>query len=245
MNTLPEAVEVVLAAQKKSHKPLAVILAGHNGSGKSTMWYEKGLADKFQIPLINADRMMLSILPEGLGTSWASKIRDSDQSWMRVAQKGVEAFVAQAMAQKVPFAMETVFSHWKKLPGGKIESKIDLVRQMQKAGYFVLLFFVGLSSVQLSIGRVLTRVATGGHDVDNEKLRTRFPRTQEAIKQALDVADAAILADNSGEERDAFTVCRVQVGGRQVYDCRNVPGKSSQVVLQWLDVVSPHQAPIP
>jgi predicted ABC-type ATPase len=63
---------------------------------------------------------------------------------MQVAQKGVELFVAQAMAHNVPFAMETVFSHWKELHNGKIESKIDRIKQMQKANYFVLLFFVGL-----------------------------------------------------------------------------------------------------
>ena len=39
------------------------VLFGHNGSGKSTMWYEH-IVDNIQIPLINADRMMLSILPE-------------------------------------------------------------------------------------------------------------------------------------------------------------------------------------
>jgi predicted ABC-type ATPase len=77
---------------------------------------------------------------------------------MAVAQKGVEAFVAQAMARGVPFAMGTVFSHWRELKGGKVESKIDLIRQMQDAGYFVLLFFVGLSNAQLSIARFSTRV---------------------------------------------------------------------------------------
>jgi pantothenate kinase-related protein Tda10 len=34
---LPEAVERILAAQQKTKKPLAIVLAGHNGSGKSTM----------------------------------------------------------------------------------------------------------------------------------------------------------------------------------------------------------------
>ncbi len=239
MNTLPKAVEFVLASQKVSQKPLAIILAGHNGSGKSTMWYEKALADKFRIPLINADRMMLSILPKEPLSAWASTLRDKDQSWMRVAQKGVEAFVAQAMAQNVPFAMETVFSHWKKLPNGQIESKIDLIKQMQKAGYFVLLFFIGLSSVQLSIGRVQTRVAQGGHDVDHKKLLKRFPRTQEAIKDAAREADATILTDNSCAVKDAFTVCRVQVGDHEKYDCRNSQRETSEAILQWLNVVSP------
>jgi predicted ABC-type ATPase len=117
MITLTSAVEAIQTAQKRSKKPLAVILAGHNGSGKSTLWY-KHLVNQFQIPLINADRMMMSILPEVTKSQplsqWASSLRDKDPSWMKMAQKGVEAFVAQAMVYKVPFAMETVFSHWKK-----------------------------------------------------------------------------------------------------------------------------------
>ena len=240
--TLALAVAAVQTAQKKSGKPLAIIIAGHNGSGKSTMWYVD-LADKFQFPLVNADRMMMSILPElKVGErlpAWASSLRDNDQSWMQVAQKGVEAFVAQAMAHKVPFAMETVFSHWRPLDNGEFESKIDLIKQMQRAGYFVLLFFVGLASTQLSIARVSTRVATGGHNVNTQRLIERFPRTQRAIGSAVSVADAAILTDNSRELKAAFTVCRVQMGEREIYDCRNTGGRKPAAILEWLDIVSP------
>lgn len=63
MNSLSKAMDRVLETQEASGKPLAIILAGHNGSGKSTMW-KKHLSDRLQIPLINADRMMVSILPE-------------------------------------------------------------------------------------------------------------------------------------------------------------------------------------
>ena len=193
MRGLADAVSDVLKAQADSGKPLAIVLAGHNGSGKSTLWYER-LAPTIRIPLINADRMMMSILPEvGSGKKlprWASELRDSDTSWMKVAQKGVEAFVAQAMARKVPFAMETVFSYWEERPDGTIASKVDLIRQMQAAGYFVVLFFVGLSSVQLSMARVSTRVQQGGHTVDPDALLRRFPRTQRAIREAASVADA-------------------------------------------------------
>ena len=84
-----------------------------------------------------------------------------------------------------------------------------------------------------------TRVAAGGHDVDDSKLLQRFPRTQKAIRNASAVADATILADNSGLEQEAFTVCRVQVGKLEAYDCRGVLEDPSQAVLQWLDIVSP------
>ena len=188
---------------------MAVVLAGHNGSGKSTLW-EKRLAKSMQIPLVNADRMMLSILPVADDTGhlpvWAQKLRDQNRDWMKVAQNGVQYFIAQAMVFKVPFAMETVFSHWKELANGTFESKIDLIKQMQAADYFVLLLFVGLSNADLSIARVMTRVAAGGHSIDAKTLQDRFPRTQLAIQHARSVADATILFDNSREEKQAFTV---------------------------------------
>jgi predicted ATPase len=53
------SLKAIRNAQEKARKPLAIILAGHNGSGKSTLWYEV-FADDLQIPLINADRMMLA-----------------------------------------------------------------------------------------------------------------------------------------------------------------------------------------
>ena len=58
-----EAIRQVRETQEKRKKPLAIILAGHNGSGKSTFW-RRNLADELRMPLVNADRMMLAILPE-------------------------------------------------------------------------------------------------------------------------------------------------------------------------------------
>lgn len=243
MTTRARALDAILKAQRVSRKPLAVILAGHNGSGKTTLWYGKGLSSHFQIPLFNADRLMMSILPNaqpgGHLPKWAAQVRDSDPAWMEVAQKGVEAFVAKAMGRQVSFAMETVFSHWRERPDGGVESKVDLIRQLQASGYFVLLVFVGLSSPQLSVGRVAVRVASGGHAVAPERLKARFPRTQRAIRAALPVADAAALFDNSRGEDDAFTVCHIRAGGRVVFDCRAGKDPPSVEILRWLDVVCP------
>lgn len=240
MSTLDAAIDQVLEAQVRSGKPLAVVLSGHNGSGKSTLWYSR-LAPRLQLPLINADRMLLSVLPEadqsGL-PDWAVMLRDTDHDWMAIGQKGVEAFTLVAMTRKVSFATETVFSHWKRRDDGTVESKIDKIQEMQKEGYFVLLVFVGLANVELSIARVATRVAAGGHAVEEQKLRDRFPRTQQAIAAAAFVADATLMADNSLEESKAFAVCRVQVGEVVLYDRRD-RRRTPRPIESWLNVVSP------
>ena len=232
----------IRVVQTSTRKPLAVIVAGHNGSGKSTMWRTL-LADVMQLPLINADRMMLSILPEagidGHLVPWAARLRDTDRDWMRVAQQGVQAFVGQAMGAKVPFAVETVFSYWEPRPDGTVASKIELIEQLQAAGYFVLLLFVGLSDVEYSILRVRTRVVEGGHGIDDSTLRARFPRTQRAIAAAVTVADASILADNSRSPSEAFTVCRVQLASGVLFDIRDNQTPAPQLISNWLDQVCP------
>lgn len=241
MSTADAAVVDVLQHQKASGKPLAVIVAGHNGSGKST-WWNRRLAPSVRIPLVNADRMMLSILPEILPEhyvlpEWARRLRDEDASWMRVAQKGVQSFVDHAMEEKAPFAMETVFSHLVEENGRVVASKVDLIRRMQRHGYFVLLLFVGLQSASLSVARVMSRVALGGHDVPRDRLMERFPRTQRAIALAKDVADACVFVDNSRDFEQAFTLCHVRVASRVEYDARGM-GKTPPEIVAWLPLVA-------
>jgi predicted ABC-type ATPase len=253
MTEIADATDYVRRVQIASQKPLAIILAGHNGSGKSSLWYGK-LAPIAQIPLINADRLMTSILPEpGPGNhlpDWATRLRNTHQGWMSVAQQGVQSFINHAVAAKIPFATETVFSHWRDRGDGTFESKIDLIQRIQTAGYYVLLLFVGLPSAQLSIARVQTRITMGGHAVPIDKLTERFPRTQEAIKAAVPIADAAILLDNSRSMADAFTVCHVRIGEQLMYDIRNQaiargtsetdgPAAVPAEIAAWLDLVSP------
>lgn len=243
MTALLDAVAQVRAAQAETRKPLAIVVAGHNGSGKSTMW-RRDLSSVLEMPLINADRLALSIYPEpnseGFLPEWAATMRDGDPAWLRVTQQGVTSFIGHAMAAKVPFAMETVFSH-EMVRDGVRETKIDLIREMQEAGYFVLLFFVGLTSADLSIARVFTRTLQGGHGIPEPRLRERFPRTQRIIGEAAGIADATIMADNSREDRQAFTVCRVQLRERVLYDLRNDEGGAPMVIRAWMDVVAPLQ----
>jgi len=236
----------VKTALQKQDKPIAIVMAGHNGSGKSTLWYDH-IADQLRIPLINADRMMLSVLPEADKERrlrfWAQELRDKNELWMKVAQNGVSAFVAQAMGMQVPFAYETVFSHWEEQSDGSIKSKIDVILGLQEAGYFVLLMFVGLTNVSLSIGRVQTRKAEGGHNVDTKKLVERFPRTQKAVRAALDVADAAILFDNSRSLALAFTPVQIRNKDTIIFDIRTVMKRKPTAITSWLDIVAPVSMP--
>ncbi len=208
------------------------------------MWYRR-LVDELQIPLINADRLTLSILPTPDRAKklpqWAQRFRDNDARWQRLSQEAVEAFVSLVVEKRMPFAVETVFSHWKPLGRGRFESKIDLIKTLQRAGYFVVLVFVGLAAVELSVLRVLTRKAQGGHDVPLDKLYERYPRTQLAVGHAAPIADMTMMFDNSRSIRKAFELVRVQRGTSVLFDCRDptyrISPKLRAIASLWLNKV--------
>lgn len=249
----PPALERLLHNELESEtRPVALVLAGHNGSGKSTLWYQR-LADHLQIPLVNADRLTMSILPEPSGNpprvpAWAQRLRDESTIWHSLSQSGVRLFRELIMEQRQAFAFETVFSHWKELPSGKVESKIDDIKAMQIRGYMVVLVFVGLTALQLSILRVQNRKRTGGHDVPTDKLTDRFPRTQKAIGAASKVADLTLMVDNSLDETRAFQLVRAQRKRSVLFDARDpgyqVANDIRAAATPWLDkVVGPFRHP--
>lgn len=227
-------------------KPVAFVLAGHNGSGKSTLWYQH-LADTLQIPLVNADRLTMSILPEPSGIpprvpAWAQRLRDENTTWQTLSQSGVRLFRELIMEQRQAFAFETVFSHWRPLPAGKFASKVDDIKTMQRRGYMVVLIFVGLIAPELSILRVQNRMRTGGHDVPRDKLIDRFPRTQRAIGVAARVADLTLMVDNSLDEARAFQFVRAQRKSRLLFDARDpayrVAPEVRAAATPWLENVA-------
>ena len=139
----PPTLESLLSSTLSNRgKPIAFVLAGHNGSGKSTLWYLR-MADRLEMPLINADRLTSSILPEPPLPEWAIKLRDQNDDWQRISQHGVRVFRELVMDQNISFAYETVFSYWKKNSDDSYASKADDIQLLQKAGYFVMRIHAG------------------------------------------------------------------------------------------------------
>jgi predicted ABC-type ATPase len=141
------------------------------------------------------------------------------------------------------FAFETVFPYFQRQPDGTFKSKIDTIAALQEHGYFVILLFVGLASAEFSILRVATRKSQGGHAVPEAKLRSRYPRTQQAIQMASAVADMTLMFDNRRSFAQVFSLVRAQTKEAVLFDCRD-PGFISDRELQtaaelWLPKVAP------
>jgi len=169
-----------LRAAAADERPVLVVLAGPNGAGKSTFFaeYLHGLGLLF----VNADHI-------------ARVMRDADPrlppaQLERRAFEEAERLRADLLELRFGFCTETVFSD----PAG---AKLDFIERARGSGFVVLLVFIGLATPVLSVARVATRVARGGHDVPNDKLFARFPRTLKNLTAAVGVVDKAFLFDNS------------------------------------------------
>ena len=68
------------------------------------------------------------------------------------------------------FVMETVFSD-------PVGAKLDFLRDARAQGYRIALVYIGLAHAALSQARVIQRVAQGGHDVPDDRIRAQLPRS--------------------------------------------------------------------
>ncbi len=105
------------------------------------------------------------------------------------------AMLESAVEQELNFAFETTL-------GGQTITGI-LLRALA-LGQEVRLLYVGLESPELHIARVRTRVAAGGHDIPEERIRRRYDSSRNNLITLLPRLTELRLFDNS-EKADPLT----------------------------------------
>lgn len=196
------------ARRRLRNGPTIVVLAGSNGAGKST-FHDHFLAD-LGWPFVNADLIARELHPEAP----ASVAYEAAHLADRMRRTLVE--------RRESFIMETVFSD-------PVGDKVNFLREAQAQGYAVFLVFIGLADVQLSIARVVYRTEGGGHDVPDEKLLERYPRTLENLRQAIPFVDLAIVLDNSSAESPYRHVATYE-RGKRIAKARSLPAWAREVL---------------
>jgi len=96
----------------------------------------------------------------------------------------------RAIAERLDFAFETTL-------GGHTISA--LLRDAWAAGIEVRIWFVGLRSPELHIARVRARVARGGHDIPEAKIRERYDRSRINLIELMPRLTELRVFDNSFE----------------------------------------------
>lgn len=197
-------------------QPTLWIIAGVNGAGKTT-FYQQRLSKQISAEFVNADVMERERWPNEVGKHSLE------------AQKLAEDRRRELMQQRKSFIAETVFSH---------PSKVDLVRDAKAAGYRVELIHINVRNAELAIKRIDRRVERGGHDVPDDTVRGRYPRSLAMIKQAMAIADRTRVFDNSAFGKPHQYVMTIEQG-RVTKAGENLPQWAREEFKQELSHISP------
>lgn len=133
-------------------RPKAILIAGVNGAGKTSLARELMPMEHPGVPFLNADEISSESRrlrhPVAAGRELLGRLSERERLG--------ESFILETTLSSTMYARR--------------------IRAWKAAGYVVLLHFIEVPSADFAIHRVANRVAEGGHGVPESDIRRRFPR---------------------------------------------------------------------
>ena len=174
-------------------KPVLIIVAGPNGSGKTSItnkilqhnWLEN-------CTYINPDNIAKDIFGD-----WNSP--DAILKAVKLSAKMRE----ECLEKSQSLIFETVLS---------ADDKIDFIQRAKGKDYFIRLLFVGTNSPTINASRIAQRVMEGGHDVPIAKIISRYSKSIANCCIVSQMVDRVYLYDNSIEFEEPKLLFRIVNG---------------------------------
>lgn len=175
------------------HKPVLIVIAGPNGSGKtsvtSKILHHEWLEDS---EYINPDNVARDVFGD-----W------NNQEAVLNAANFCNDWREKCLAERKSHIFETVMS---------ATDKVDYILRAKEAGFFVRLFFVSTESPTINAKRVANRVLNGGHDVPIPKIISRYDKSIANCIALAPYVDRLYVYDNSIEDTEARLLFRLSDG---------------------------------
>ena len=148
---------------------LYTIIGGVNGCGKSSL-----------TGALKAERSDLGLIidVDKLAAQLGSPVEGG---------KAAVRKIDECLEKGISFTQETTLS------GARTERTI---RRAKERGYAVRLYYIGLDTMEESLGRIANRVAKGGHDIPKEDVERRFSTRFADVLRILPYCDEARFFDN-------------------------------------------------
>ena len=157
-----------------ARRPVVLAFAGPNGSGKSTVTRGLPVFGTY----VNADDLKLEY-----------NLTDLE------AARQADALRGELLSKKADFSFETVLS---------TDRNLLLLQRAKDAGYEVQCIYVLTCCEDINVARVRARVASGGHDVPEDKIRSRYHRALALLPRLIPVCDKILIYDNSDTPKLIF-----------------------------------------
>lgn len=178
---------------KDGYKPELIIIAGPNGSGKTSVtkrflhheWAEGTI-------YINPDEVANEMYGD-----WNSL------EAVLSAAKFCEEWREKCLLERKSFVFETVMS---------AIDKVDFIAKAKKYGFFIRLFFISTENPKINASRIADRVMKGGHDVPIPKIISRYYKSIENCKTVSTIVDRLYVYDNSVDGEEAKLLFRLVNG---------------------------------
>lgn len=177
----------------KIHKPVLIVIAGPNGSGKTSVTTK----------ILDHEWMEDSVY---INPDIVAQERFGDWNSMEAIKKAVvycEEWREKCLVERKSLIFETVLS---------AKDKIDYIERAKEAGFFVRLFFVCTKSPAINASRIAQRVMKGGHDVPITKVISRYQKSILNCKYISTKVDRTYLYDNSIDNAEQQLLLRLSDG---------------------------------
>jgi len=165
-----------------NRRPTLCVVAGPNGSGKTTTTIQllnnEWAADSLYI---NPD----NIAQEMFG-DW-----NSPEAVLKAAEKATQMRY-ECLEQGRDFVFETVFSS---------PEKLEFLKKAKEAGFFIRFFYVCTSDPSINVVRITQRYLNGGHEVPISKVISRYYKSLLNAEEAIAFVDRAYVYDNSIDDQ--------------------------------------------
>ncbi|HEX4372898.1 MAG TPA: zeta toxin family protein [Puia sp.] len=157
--------------------PVLYLLAGPNGSGKTT-FYSTAVQNDFidkNLPFINVD-----MIAQSIGGY-------NEKNYFRASEIYRET-VKKYFDEGADFMIES------NLADSRSYEWITLIKSKK---YNVILYYLSTDDLMINVGRVERRVAEGGHNIPEEIIKTRYFQSHSYLKTKLSEFQEVYLIDNS------------------------------------------------